>query len=947
MPPITFDGRSFQIDSRRIWIVSGSLHYTRIPREHWEERIHAAKHAGLNTIDVPVFWNRHESRPGHFDFSGDNDVRHFIQLIGQAGLYAILRPGPYIGEDWDLGGLPPWLATLKDIKLRAGNQTFLEASSRYLNALADKVRDLQMTAPGKAGPGGVGGGPIILVQSEAQWHCGDDRQGEQYLTELHRYFHEAGFTVPIINSNNLWQSAEGEIECWSGGGDLLSTVRQLATVRPDRPRMVIDFEVASQPVFGEELPDALSGATLEQRLAEILAGAGQFNLHPFHGGTNFGFWGGRLADAPSLAGGFATASRGHGAPLTESGQPGPTYAAIRRLCTFASRFSRVFSNLDPSYRPVVAAPHTSLRDTVTKPSKSAAPRRGPAAGDTPMPTVLHATGPQGSIAFVFDRPTGSDGEPRTIDLLLADGSTLPVECGVDGVTWCVFDAFLGGRAKLDYSNLSAFAAVGKVLVVFGRPGQAARLSINNSPLDAEIPKPKSGIGMPTIVTHESCQVVLATREQLEQIALTDDAVFVGVSGLNAAMQPIALPGAKSCIKLTADGEQATVPAQPAHKKVADKITVNDWLCATAHDYCDGSSARFATIDGPGDLTVLGAPFGYGWYRAKLKNSSAGKVHAIFPMANDRLHVFLDGVAIGTVGRGAGAESELTLPLKKGEQMLTLLAENMGRPAAGVVLHEKKGIFGHIFEGAELKGLKPARKNCDPIDILAFATPIWGVQPSDRTLPDRMTWSVPHKKKVPLMIAAASSPCRALLVLNEKPIAVIDRGGFERILIPADQLKSGLNTIQLALIPTGDDAADDAALNATAGILSFYEALDPLTDKAEWSFARWEPPRASLFAKPKAKSTDPTWWRTGFRVTDAHTPLSIDLAGMTKGQVYVNGKHLGRYFVATADGKPVPPRLPIYVPAAWLRAGEENELLIFDEHGGNPTKIHITPDPAFI
>jgi hypothetical protein len=935
MPSLTYDGRSFQVDGRRIWIVSGSLHYARIPREHWEDRIHLAKQAGLNTIDVPVFWNRHEPRPGHFDFTGDNDLRQFVQLIGQAGLYCILRPGPYIGEDWDFGGFPVWLTSLKDVRLRASSGVYLEACSRYLNAVADKVRDLQVTSPGKAGPGGVGGGPIILVQNESQWTCGDDRQADLYLTELNRYLREAGFTVPIINANNLWQGAEGEIECWSGAGDLLSTVRQLASVRPDRPRLVIDFDVTQQPTWGDELPPPTPGSTVEQRLAQILAGGGQFNIHPFHGGTNFGFWGGRVHDAVTASGGYSATSRDDGAPLSEAGTPGPTYAAVRRTCTFASRFARVLANLDPAYRPVIAAPNTVARDVVPV-------RKNVPAAAAPAPTVLHATGPQGGIAFVFGEPPRGDEPGRTVDLLLPQGTTLPVEVGPDGVTWCAFDAFLGGRATLDYCNLSAFALVGKVLVVFGRPGAKAILSINGSPMESEVPKGKGSV--PTIINHEGCAVVIATHEHLDTIHLTDDAVYVGVTGLTTAMQPIAIPGTKSCTKINADGESSAVSVGRAThgKRPHEKATIAEWSHAIASDYIDGSSARFAAIDGPADLGSLGCQYGYGWYRCRIKSSSASKHHVMAPRSGDRLHAFIDGQDAGMLGRGPGAADTLALSLKKGPQTLVMLADNLGRLSGGMGLGELKGLYGEIWDVEAIKGVKGQLKNGEPIDPLAFRTPIWGVQSGDLTLHERATWTVPHRKKHPIIMSIGVFSGRGLLLVNDKPVAFIERGGLEQIVLDSEQLKGGANTIQVALLAESTTEATEAAIESLLEHVRFYDGVEALTAKGEWGFARWEPPRASAFTKqrPAGKLAGPTWWKTTFRCADGHVPLRLDLTGFTKGQVYVNGRDVGRYFVATPDGKPIVPRMQPFIPSAWIRAGDENELLVFDEHGGNPGKIQL-------
>ena len=114
MAAITYDGQSFLLDGRRVWIVSGSIPMSRVPRERWADRINEAKQAGLNTIETPLFWATHEPRAGQFDFSGAADVRAFVELVGQAGMYCILRPGPFVGHGWELGGLPSWLLNVDD-----------------------------------------------------------------------------------------------------------------------------------------------------------------------------------------------------------------------------------------------------------------------------------------------------------------------------------------------------------------------------------------------------------------------------------------------------------------------------------------------------------------------------------------------------------------------------------------------------------------------------------------------------------------------------------------------------------------------------------------------------------------------------------------------------------------------------------------------------------------
>jgi hypothetical protein len=935
MPSLTFDGRSFMIDGRRIWLVSGSIPYARIPHENWADRIHAAKLAGLNTIETSVFWNRHEPRPGHFDFKGENDLRQFVKLCAAAGMYCILRVGPFIGQDWDFGGLPAWLLSVKNIKLRTMNGPFLEACSRYIGAVADQVRDLQITTPGKGAHAFHGaGGPIVMLQVESHWTCGDETAAAAYLGELGRYVRESGLNVPVINSNNLWAGAESELDGWTGTGDMLGTVRQLASVKPNQPRMIIEFGTGTPDTWGSESPDRTPPEVVERRLAQVLAAGGQFNIHPFCGGTNFAFWGGRRADAAAhsgghadvKSGGFVCASADSGAPLRETGEPGPAFGAVRRICTFASRFSRLFGNLDPTFQPVAINPGEGA------PKKS------------PMQTVVHASGNQGSVAFIFN-DAGAAGSPSSgsLTLLTSDGTVLPVDVGAQGVSWCVFNVNLGGRSQLDYSGLSVFGLVGKALVVFGPAGSEGHLSINGTPLIVEVPKGKPH----TIIEHEGMQVVVCSREQVDTVYLADEAVFVGVSGLTQSGHPLSLDGAKHCTRISADGEVKQILAvHPMATKRTEKIATSEWTSASPTDYTDGTSARFAAIDGAAELSTLGSPFGYGWYRLRIKSPAAGKIRLAAPHSGDRLHMYLDGELTGILGDAPGALPDLTLNLRKGTHTLVVLAENLGRLAGGADLGDSKGLYGDLWEIKPIRAGRAAVKDGDPIDPFTFRTPLWEVQPGDMTLSDRITWTILHKKKQqPIIVGIPSFAGRALLVVNNKPAAFIDRGLKSRITLGPDHLKGGANLIQLALLPDGGDAVKEHGQVLTEGV-EFFEGVTALTAKAEWAFAKWEQPKAAAFKAPKAAPSKeaPAWWHSSFKLSDIHTPVFFDATGLTKGQLYINGRHLCRYFVSTRSGKAVPPQSVYMIPGPWLKPGENNDILIFDEHGASPARCRLMHEP---
>lgn len=956
------------IDGRRIFLVGGTIDYARTPRDQWGARIQAAKQAGLNTITTNIVWSRHEARAGSFDFQGENDLKQFVQLIGAAGMYCVLRIGPFIGSGYDLGGLPVWLLSHKDVKLRTANTAFLEATSRFIGAVANQVRELQATAT-ENGPGG----PIILVQAESAWTCGDDTLAPQYLGEIGRYLRESGFEVPILNANNLWQGLESEIDTWTGSMDMLSNLRQIATVRPSIPRLVSAFTVGQTESWGgpaRENP-AIDAHEFQRELAEILAAAGQFNIEPFAGGTNFGFAAGR---APVSGNAYLTTSNDVSAPLDEAGRHGKLFHPLRRLAMFASRFGRVLANLDPKRASVSLVP-----ESVFSHENPSLPSTGH--------VVSHAAGSQGSVAFIFGSriPAHGVAGERPAQLLMSDGSVLPVFLGENQVAWCLFDVRLAGRSQLDYCNISAFALVGKVFVVYGPAGSPARLAINGSPLEATVPLDDE----PEIIEHENILVVICRSETIERLLIADDAVYLGADDVTITGEPLVRKAETPVHKFGADGVVSVVkyhPPQPPRKvKVTRTVTVPPtgkgknkkattqtiteevlqdaprspvvhvplgktppaptlapWQAAALEDYTTGESARFASIGGPADLATLGAPYGYGWYRCEFRSPSAGKLMVASPGSGDRIHMFIDGHDVGVMGAGPGAaglgDAELTL--KKKEQTLVALAENLGRFSGGQHLGETKGFVGGLWEIVAARGIgKPAKRSDKPLEALSFRTPLLDIHSADVTEPARLAWEWSGKRKYPLLVKItleAGMTHRGLILLNGKPTHFFDAAGPAPFVVQPDDMGRGANIFELALL-----ASSRAKIEQLAGVVEFFDCVENLTESAQWAFAKWEQPLDAAYKPLKGTFKGPTWFRSRFTAS-ATSALHASMQGLSKGQLYINGKHMGRYFTATAKGKPVGPQTSLFVPSSVLSSGGSNDILIFDEHGFTPSKVKLTP-----
>jgi len=923
MASISFDGQCLSIDGRRVWLVSGAIHYTRTPHQLWRQRIRAAKQAGLNCIETYVFWNAHEKQPGEFDFTGGLDLRRFVQTVGEEGLFCILRPGPYICAEWDYGGLPAYLNTLDGIKLRQANGPFLEASARYIGEVMEQVGDLQVSsttasnqpkqadalAPDTGGYQGEGGGPIILMQTENEWFCANPEQHDSYLLENVRHLREHGCTVPITNCNNLWQSVDGTIDTWNAKHHLAADMRQLAVVRPDEPRIVSELWTGWFDSWGGAHANEDSAGDVLYRLASVLSAGAMFNLYMFHGGTNFAFNSGRNTD-PSC---FFTTSYDYDAPLHEAGGRGEKYHAVKRIATFASQFHPVFTNLtaDP--------PHATI-----------APR-----GDGHPPAVTHQSGDRGDVVFIL---RGKHDKTQQIDLLLPDGQTLPVPLGDDRAAWLLLDTRLGVNATLDYTNLRPFALIGgRMLVLFGPAGARGLVSIDGSLIQVNVPTGKQ----PVIEKVDGLTLVIINKQQVDAAYPVEDGLIVGASSLGDNDKPIPLVGWPTLYHIKADGKAAKKKQTPPRKPTAPRLT--GWRTAALDMLIDGTDPGYQTIDGPASLETLGQNRGYGWYRVPIARVPTGKV--LWPESGDRLHVYHDRKLQKILGTGPDADNDPTPLILSGQ--VTVLADNLGRFNFGQAMGEHKGVFGPLYRVKSVKLSKPKITRQPAPDPFVLEGLVYGRHHGEHPPAQALTWTVSPDGRKPMILDIDKLPMDCVVTVNSEPVDLYSHtytGGFKRIvLVPGTgPVKGGRNRLTLALYEPTPEGVDPLRH------LRFYQVTDTVSNKrTPWGFCPWGPPSdaSDTFRDlPKTSPAQPAWFRASFTVKHTNAPLWLEPRGMSKGQVYLNGHNVGRYWVATAKGKKVPPQHAYYLPEPWLNTDAPNELLLFDEHGKLPGRCRLVYNP---
>ncbi|WP_216591609.1 glycoside hydrolase family 35 protein [Streptomyces brasiliscabiei] len=322
-PALTTSSDGFLLHGEPFRIISGAMHYFRIHPDLWADRLRKARLMGLNTVETYVPWNLHQPDPDSpLVLDGLLDLPRYLSLARAEGLHVLLRPGPYICAEWDGGGLPSWLTSDPDIRLRSSDPRFTNALDRYLDIL------LPPLLPHLA----ANGGPVIAVQVENEYGAyGDDTA---YLKHVHQALRSRGvdellFTCDQAGSGHHLAagSLPGVLSTGTFGGRIEESLAALREHMPEGPLMCSEFWIGWFDHWGEEhhVRDAESAAA---DLDKLLAAGASVNIYMFHGGTNFGFTNGANHDqcyAPIVT------SYDYDAALGESGDPGPKYHAFREV----------------------------------------------------------------------------------------------------------------------------------------------------------------------------------------------------------------------------------------------------------------------------------------------------------------------------------------------------------------------------------------------------------------------------------------------------------------------------------------------------------------------------------------------------------------------------------------------------------------------------------------
>ena len=344
---------TFLLNGKPFVVKAAEIHYPRIPKPYWEHRIKVCKALGMNTVCIYIFWNIHEQREGEFDFTGNCDVAEFCRLAQKNGMYVIVRPGPYVCAEWEMGGLPWWLLKKKDIRLRERDPYFMERVKIFEQKVGEQLAGLTIQ----------NGGPIIMVQVENEY--GSYGEDKPYVSEIRDCLRGIyGRELALFQcdwSSNFEKNGLDDLT-WTmnfgTGANINDQFRRLGELRPNAPKMCSEFWSGWFDKWGAR-HETRPAKDMVDGMDEMLSKGISFSLYMTHGGTSFGHWAG--ANSP----GFApdVTSYDYDAPINEYGHTTEKYYELREMMQKYS--DKKLPAVPKDVAPIITVPKFELKEFAT------------------------------------------------------------------------------------------------------------------------------------------------------------------------------------------------------------------------------------------------------------------------------------------------------------------------------------------------------------------------------------------------------------------------------------------------------------------------------------------------------------------------------------------------------------------------------------------------------
>lgn len=379
------DNQYLVLDGKPWLPVMGEFHFSRYPEQYWEEELLKMKAGGVDIVATYLFWNHHEEVEGQFDWSGQRNLRRFIQLCGKHRLYVFLRIGPWSHGEVRNGGFPDWLIARVPSR-RRNDPLYLSYVQRYFGQIGEQVRGLLWKD----------GGPIVGVQFENEYYERGPDAGAAHISELKKIALDSGIGAPLYTvtgwgnpdfpagevipvfggyPDNFWESNLSDSP--PSGYYLFETKRDNGEMGGPSPSREPLFEY---PYFMAEAGGGMQVAYHRRpvirgddvaaiALTRLGSGANLYGYYMFHGGANptgklttlqESIASDHVYDLPVVSYDFQ-------APLGEFGQMRDSFRAIKVLHLFLHDFGSELARTNsflPDKIPANAADTSVVRAAV-------------------------------------------------------------------------------------------------------------------------------------------------------------------------------------------------------------------------------------------------------------------------------------------------------------------------------------------------------------------------------------------------------------------------------------------------------------------------------------------------------------------------------------------------------------------------------------------------------
>jgi beta-galactosidase len=618
---ITWKNGSFVVNGKPVFLASGEVHYARVPRELWRDRLWRMKMMGLNTVQTYVFWNAQEGREGEFNFSDNLDLDAWLTLVESMGMYAIVRPGPYNCAEWESGGLPAWLTVKPGMQVREDYPAFVKAADQYLSKVYPIIAKHQINR----------GGSVLMVQLENEYPGGLwGTDGNPYLKHIYGMARKMGLEVPLFYSGlHHGNDPAGETPFAARKNPWYST----------------EFWTGWIGQYGDMAPEVFERSVRGTWKIIAFGGAG-YDYYVVHGGSNFGY----------SRGSEEGAAYDYSAPIGQQGQLRKVYFPMRRASSFATTFSDLLARSVNDGKEVRTGVADGLRILTRAGTEGTAVFLDNQYGKQVVETKVELKSP----ALTFPKNGTLKLQPKEIRAV-----------AVLDVPWTKSARF----ASIVSGVLGRVELGGKdYWVCYGEPGEGGEITVKRGSgienISLEYPADDSVHEIPISSGDGKNAVFLVMNTSLaDHTWILPNGIFVGPGFVheNGAME---FPPAGGAAKVyTARGRQeVTVPAvQPPALPTLSSWT---WRGAAPEAEPSFNDAAWPASPQPLPMESVGSfQNGYGWYRTSFTSSADGVINLKFAGSGGDLRAFVNG---------SPAKLD-SLPVKKGANTLAILAMTTPRP----------------------------------------------------------------------------------------------------------------------------------------------------------------------------------------------------------------------------------------------------------------------------